>query len=120
MRQIGSLGLVVVLLGALSRTASADQSVSTETAGLVLTLTGAATALVSSVLLIATYTCHPNANGEGCPGGTDKQAGAIGLGAGIAMLGIGVPMYFASPRSAGGPGRQAASALTGMSLALRF
>lgn len=56
-----------------------------------------------------------------CPGRADKTAGIVGLIAGVAMLGIGIPLYVMSPQEGNDrPANRVASELAGASMQLRF
>jgi hypothetical protein len=121
MRQISSWGLVLILLFALSRDARAADTPSTGAVGLGLTIGGAATALVSGTVLLASYSCRPDPRGEGCPPRGDRTAAAVAFVAGVLALGVGLPMYLTSDhdgRTAGS--RQVAAAFNSLSLRLAF
>jgi hypothetical protein len=121
MKQISSWGLALLLLFAMQGTARADDTPTAGTVGLGLTIGGAATALVSGTVLLASYTCRPDPHGEGCPPPGDRTAAAVAFIAGVLSLGVGLPMYLTSGhagRTAGS--QQANAAINSLSMRLVF
>jgi hypothetical protein len=121
MRRISSWGLVLVFLCALSRDARADDAPPASGVGLGLAIGGGALAVVSGSVLLAMASCHADANGEGCPPRVDAKAAALGVVAGLVMLGVGLPMYLLASRDDRRAGnQQVASAFNAMSVRLSF